>query len=256
MLYCGFTFFNELDLLEIMLQELWDVVDRFILVESTRTFSGQEKELHYATNKYRFQQWWPKLHHVIVHDMPLGVDSWTRERHQRNAIGWGLVGCRPSDRVLLCDADEIADPKLVADCKPSMHEVVRFQMKHYIGYFDCRWNDETSWARIMTYEHLNFLGGPEIAMKNTHPDRILYQAGWHFSYMGGEDHVIEKLGAYSHQEYNTPPYTTPGYFKQCLLTGVDPLHGDSGVKPIDSLAELPVTVVRNKARYKDYFLRP
>ena len=94
MLYCGFTFFNELDILEILLQELWPVVDRFILVESTRTFSGNPKNLHYALNRYRFQPWWSKIHHIIVYDMPLDGDSWARERHQRNAIGWGLIGCR------------------------------------------------------------------------------------------------------------------------------------------------------------------
>jgi len=39
-IYDTFIFSNELDLLEIRLHVLGDVVDYFVLVESTRTFSG------------------------------------------------------------------------------------------------------------------------------------------------------------------------------------------------------------------------
>jgi beta-1,4-mannosyl-glycoprotein beta-1,4-N-acetylglucosaminyltransferase len=36
-----FTFFNELDLLEIRLHELAPVVDRFVIAESPVTFTGR-----------------------------------------------------------------------------------------------------------------------------------------------------------------------------------------------------------------------
>ena len=39
MIIDSFIFFNELDLLELRLKELWDVVDRFVLDESTRLHS-------------------------------------------------------------------------------------------------------------------------------------------------------------------------------------------------------------------------
>ena len=140
--------------------------------------------------------------------------------------------------------------------QPGEAESIRFKMRHYIGYFDCRWNDETSWARVMTYEHLQRLGGPEIAMKNCHPDTILENTGWHFSYMGGDNSVISKLQAYSHQEFNKPPFTDPGYFRQCLLTGTGPLHADHCVKLLESLDELPETIKNNKDDYAHHFLSP
>lgn len=49
-----FTFFNELDVLEIRLRELDGVVDRFVLVEATLTHQGKPKPLLYAENKERF----------------------------------------------------------------------------------------------------------------------------------------------------------------------------------------------------------
>ncbi len=41
MIYDCFTFFNELDLLEIRLNVLRDVVDRFVLVEAGETHTGK-----------------------------------------------------------------------------------------------------------------------------------------------------------------------------------------------------------------------
>jgi len=65
-----FAFFNELDLLEIRLNELDPVVDKFILVESTRTFQKQFKPLYFNENKERFKKFLPKIEHVIVDHFP------------------------------------------------------------------------------------------------------------------------------------------------------------------------------------------
>src|SRR4030042_2627609 len=100
-IYDCFPFHNELDLLEVRLHELYDVVDYFVLSESTRTHSGQFKPLYYKMNKPRFERFKDKIIHVIVDDMPVtpeeikrvrsSVDSWvsgdiqgdnwTRERY-------------------------------------------------------------------------------------------------------------------------------------------------------------------------------
>jgi beta-1,4-mannosyl-glycoprotein beta-1,4-N-acetylglucosaminyltransferase len=46
-IYDCFPFFNELDILEIRLNELYDVVDYFVLVESRCSFSNNPKLLFY-----------------------------------------------------------------------------------------------------------------------------------------------------------------------------------------------------------------
>jgi beta-1,4-mannosyl-glycoprotein beta-1,4-N-acetylglucosaminyltransferase len=43
-----FWFFDELELLDLRLHELADVVDRFVLVEATTTFSGAAKPLSFG----------------------------------------------------------------------------------------------------------------------------------------------------------------------------------------------------------------
>src|SRR5580704_5860153 len=55
MIYDCFTFFDELELLELRLHELGNVVDKFVLVEATKTHSNKSKPLHYQKNRGLFQ---------------------------------------------------------------------------------------------------------------------------------------------------------------------------------------------------------
>lgn len=41
----AFPFYNELDMLEFRLKELWDTVDHFVLVEATVSYVGNPKPL-------------------------------------------------------------------------------------------------------------------------------------------------------------------------------------------------------------------
>ena len=53
-IYDCFNFFNELDLLEIRLNTLYDIVDYFVIIESNLTHSGEVKPFYYEDNKSRF----------------------------------------------------------------------------------------------------------------------------------------------------------------------------------------------------------
>ena len=69
MIFDCFTFFNELDILEIRLNEMAPMVDRFVLVEARKTFQGADKPLYFDQNKARFTPFLDKIEHVIV-DFP------------------------------------------------------------------------------------------------------------------------------------------------------------------------------------------
>ena len=63
--HLDFLFFNEIDLLKLRLKELNDVVNHFVLVESTRTFSNKEKPLFYDKNKGIFEKYHDKIIHLV-----------------------------------------------------------------------------------------------------------------------------------------------------------------------------------------------
>ena len=115
MVYDCFIFNDELELLEIRLNELSPVVDRFVLVEGDKTLSGRPKPLHFADHRQRFAEFSDRIVHLTITGdaWPDGHDSWTREWHQRNQIQAALEGCRLQDLIIISDADEIAHPDAV-----------------------------------------------------------------------------------------------------------------------------------------------
>lgn len=61
MIYDCFPFFNELDVLEIRLNVLYDTVDYFVITEADKTHTGRHKEYIFEQNKDRFANFWTKL---------------------------------------------------------------------------------------------------------------------------------------------------------------------------------------------------
>ena len=81
MLIDAFTFYNELDLLEIRLHELRGVADAFVLVEAGETFSGKPKPLVFRENRERFAGF--PIHYLRIEAFPAELtDAWARERYQ------------------------------------------------------------------------------------------------------------------------------------------------------------------------------
>ena len=68
--YDCFNFFNELDILEMRLNILYDYVDYFVIVESSVTHTGLEKEYFFENNKERFSKFMDKIIHFKVTDTP------------------------------------------------------------------------------------------------------------------------------------------------------------------------------------------
>ena len=78
-----FTFYNELEILELRLEELYDVVDLFILVEAEKTHKGENKRFIFEENKWRFEKWIDKIINVKAY-YPSNIDDpWSREKFVR-----------------------------------------------------------------------------------------------------------------------------------------------------------------------------
>jgi beta-1,4-mannosyl-glycoprotein beta-1,4-N-acetylglucosaminyltransferase len=112
LLFDCFTFFNELDILELRLAELSGVVDHFVIAEGTKTFRGEPKPLHFEKNARRFQKYLSKIRHIVIDDEPPECRSaWDREHWSRQALMRGLQDAAPDDYVMISDVDEIPRPE-------------------------------------------------------------------------------------------------------------------------------------------------
>jgi beta-1,4-mannosyl-glycoprotein beta-1,4-N-acetylglucosaminyltransferase len=109
-----FLFDGELGLLQHRLEETYELVDYFVLVEATRTYRNQPKPLVFAEHRRQFAWAATKIRSVALDG--LGGPGLTPREHaaiQRNAILLGLRDAVADDIVLILDADEIPSRELL-----------------------------------------------------------------------------------------------------------------------------------------------
>ena len=226
MVYDCFSFFNELDLLEIRLNTLDKVVDKFILVESTLTHTGNHKPLYYKVNKDRFSQFSDRIIHIVVDDFPSFPEAtpremaWIRENWQRNAIMRGIPkDANDDDYLIISDLDEIPKPEAVK--KAMLHDGVShlflsmfYYFVNYKNFYDPIW---TRGPQILPLKCFRLSISPDMlifpidpranngttpsVIRFLKPSHIIKNAGWHFSCCGGISAVKAKyLAVAPHSE--------------------------------------------------------
>jgi beta-1,4-mannosyl-glycoprotein beta-1,4-N-acetylglucosaminyltransferase len=249
MIYDCIPFFNELDLLELRMEELGDVVDRFVIVEATVTHAGTPKPLLFAENRARFEPWASRIIHVVVNDMPPGPDPWARERYQRDAIARGLTAAQQGDAIIVSDADEIPSADAVRRWRQG-HDARQFTQLFCYYWMNCVGG---FWAgsRIVPFHQLHRFAGMSALRHTDLPS--LDNGGWHFSFLGGADAIRAKLAAYAHQDLNTPRYNAEVYLAAVTSLGLD-LFGRGGMdfdfRDVDH--RFPAAVSRHPERYRRY----
>lgn len=200
MIYDVFMFFNELELLEIRLNALGDFVDKFVLIESTHTYSGIPKPLYFRENKKRFTKWLKKIHVITIEENYPEQDPKQRDTWQRNSICKELKEMtRPQDIMLYSDADEIIDVQAVWDYDVRLG-IMGLEM--YFAYFYLnaevighRWVD----AKIFPAKLLEHATMWDIRYFDAVKfQRMIRNAGWHFSWMGGAERIALKAKSFGH----------------------------------------------------------
>jgi beta-1,4-mannosyl-glycoprotein beta-1,4-N-acetylglucosaminyltransferase len=230
-LFDCFTFFNELDLLEIRLETLDSVVDFFVIVEASITYRADPKPLYFELNKQRFAKFLPKIRHIIVDDLPTekGFDqNWQRETLQRAALERGLADASDEDIIMLSDLDEIPSPGKIREAVTLRGTLRVFHMRFFSYFANCESHPGNAyWVGTGMTEYRLAKGRFEYVLKKlpTHlrlrPDaslrkrfsmrlkeasifltrglkiRRIRNSGHHFSWLGGAEKVLQKRGAIS-----------------------------------------------------------
>lgn len=241
--YDCFAFFNELDLLEIRLEELYEVVDVFVLVEATKTFQGGPKPLYFRENSQRFAKWADKIRVITVDHYPSFWAKFRKPRpfdlddHQKEQIRQGLHDAKPDDVVIVSDLDEIpmAD-KVRAYCQKPGIKVFEQRLYYYFLDLECNHFDlgGGSWkfqynragrgywrgTVMLSFKDLKTIQKARMERGFERANTVVIEdGGWHFSYLGGIEKIIEKLQSYAHNEHNTSDYTRGEYVRQAVQTG-------------------------------------
>ena len=270
-----FSVFNELDLLEIRLNVLWNVVDKFVFTEATMTHTGKPKPLYYEESKARFAKYADKIIHIVVDDFPEPPDyytpqqvTWMREDWQRNAVKRALKGVAgPDDLIMISDVDEIPSPEAVHRCIDNDGVTVFEQLLsnyylNFVSYTTPVWRgtkaakykvfcDPDTYAKMKPSKYVDEVtnrGATASRLRHVHPDHRIKKAGWHFSYLGGAKEIVRKIGSIA-VEYSNANNNSEQWVADVIEKGLDINHCGRRffIVPLDE--RFPEYLLKNRDKY-------
>lgn len=246
MIIDAFTFFNEIDILEARLDYLYDTVDYFVIVESNVSHSGKPKPFYYLENQNKFARFKNKIfYHPFIFDKSqsdLDFDEvltetknesahWAVERAQREHISTCMSKFPDDAFVMISDADEIPNKAAINFAKqhliPSVSCAALLQSMFYYDLSHMKagtWPGTVFTTTAKVKEH-----GTQWFRDNRFNNALvphIQSAGWHLSYFGGVDKIIEKIENFAHQEFNKTDYKDSDKISQAITNGTD-LYGRS-----------------------------
>lgn len=261
-IYDCFTFYNEFDLLDLRIAEMYDHVDYMVLVEANHTFQNEPKHFNF---KHRMKEYehLDKLIYIGVEDMPLSPDPWTNERHQRDSIMLALDEAADDDLIIISDIDEILRPSTIAQLRQGTSQIYGFRLplfnfkyNYMLVTQDCYsvWNGAIKKGLLESPEDfrrqrhtLNTLGW----QYSDSTVSIIEHAGWHFTYLGGDDFARNKIRSFAHADDNRPEVLNQIDVEESIRRGrgIKLDNGDYLFKPVKIDDYLPITIVNNQDTY-------
>jgi beta-1,4-mannosyl-glycoprotein beta-1,4-N-acetylglucosaminyltransferase len=263
MIYDCFSFFNELDVLEIRLNTLNAVVDKFIIVEAPWTHTGKPKPLYFNENRQRFATFLDKIIHIVASEPPVSntaterENAWIRENWQRNEIAKGLTEAKPDDMLIIADLDEIPDPNtidFIIKNNTYKKNILNLNLRCYAFFLNNHCVSSPKWSggpQVISYA--KFIN-PESYLNHTFTEatpreaniipsatlirfakikKEINNAGWHLSSMGGVDAIKKKMCSIAEFDFEKAQKTNfitqrinagKGVFGKCDRYMPEPLH--------------------------------
>ncbi len=269
MTYDLFYFFQELDLLEIRLNILDPYVDKFVIIECTKTFSGSTKPLYYELNKERFAKWHHKIIHYVTTDAPddqnspcdkeilktamessncIGPFYWKREFYIKECAKKALVGLHDDDIVYISDLDEIWNPEL--NIQFTETGIYRPIQKNYMYWLNNRSDkDWHGWTGTVATRYRNIKDACLNHLRTHGKTECieLENGGWHFTYQGGYEGARKKIEESNHPEYIGVLPMLAKYVSE------NRDYRGRGFKQWKDDSGLPKYLLENKEKYKHLF---
>jgi beta-1,4-mannosyl-glycoprotein beta-1,4-N-acetylglucosaminyltransferase len=257
MIYDCFTFFNELDLLEIRLNVLSPVVDKFVLVEADKTFTNENKPFYFEENKKRYESFLDRIIHIKINEYSFEYNSaWDMEYYQRNKISEGLKNCVFDDIILISDLDEIANPYEIVKYKNGIYGKGLFALRQLIFYYFLNYQKVITKyscrSKIITYSTYIAENWTPQNIRMGKNNGVIKNGGWHFSWLGGYEAIKYKIKSFSHQELDNEKYVNDGIIRK-IEKGhtLSDKKSDRFVPVIIKYGAFPKYIVDNQSKYKD-----
>ena len=224
-----FMYFDEEVVLEVRLNTLDKYVDYFVIVESSFTHKGDNKNLMFNHNK--FEKFKNKIIYLVYDKQPKGIEAVNendsedeksrkyilnaalRENGQRNFIQNGLNKAENNDIILISDVDEIPNLSEV-NFNNISEKIIMFHQDMFYYKFDLKipnllWTGtrgcrkkyllSPQWLRnVKDRKYFPFRIDILFSEKKYSSIKFISNGGWHFSNIKTAEEIEHKLKSYLH----------------------------------------------------------
>jgi hypothetical protein len=197
-------------LLDLRFHDLYDIVDKFIIVEYPFGFRRQPTPMYFGDNKSQFEEFKDKYIHI--------VDNYTYPNQQGLQLLWNRKAapilmqilnsiCDDDSFVIACDSDAVITSRAFEGIDLSRQ--TQFILGWGLYWMNCfthqsghAWTISAPWWIIKKVTLMKMVGyvepGQDVQVI-TAP-----RTGYHWAKLGGVDKVYENNYGYPHQELITP----------------------------------------------------
>ena len=263
-------YFDEDLVLDMRFNILNNYVDQFVIAESTKDHTGKDKKLNFDIKN--FSKFKEKITYIIVEDMPTNLKfykkNWPvhhlRDQHQRNALSRGYKNSNDDDLIMISDIDEIPNPNKIKlfDVK---NKYACFMQKNFQSKINLLNISDKYWmgTKIIVKKYLKF---PQWLrnIKTSKPPfwkfykprqpQLIYDGGWHFSFLKKPEGISKKIKSYSHSEYNKTIYTDEKKIEERVKSRTDIFDRNFKYEKIHIDDTFPKYILENINKYKDWII--
>ena len=224
-----FMYFDEEVVLDVRLNTLDKYVDYFVIVESSFTHKGDNKNLMFNHNK--FEKFKNKIIYLVYDKQPKGIEvvnendsegeksrkyilnAALRENGQRNFIQNGLNKAEDNDIILISDVDEMPNLSEV-NFNNISEKIIMFHQDMFYYKFDLKipnllWTGtkgcrkkyllSPQWLRnVKDRKYFPFRIDILFSEKKYSSIKFISNGGWHFSNIKTAEEIEYKLKSYLH----------------------------------------------------------
>ena len=264
-------YFDEDLVLDFRLNILKDHVNNFVIAEATKDHTGRDKKLNFDINN--FSKFKDRINYLIVDDLPMNIKSFKknwpvhhlRDQHQRNALTRGYKNCNDDDLIMISDIDEIPNPDKIKEFKIN-NKYACFMQKNFQSKINLLNVSDKYWMGTKIIQKKN-LKSPQwlrnIKTSKTafwkfykpRQPQLIYDGGWHFSFLKKPSGISKKIQSYAHSEYNIPEFTDEKKIEERIKLGKDIFDRNYKYEKVNLDSSFPKYILENLKKFENWIIK-
>ncbi len=269
-------FMNEIELLLVRLEELYDYVDYFVIVQSEITVQDGSIQPFFGSfekNQHLFEKYKDKIHVFnLKKDMMSEICDYS-PIPRRNAIFETLRGAvgqipnlNPNDLVIFGDADEIPNRETIKLLKNTElgllknGEIKVLQLDLFYFFFNyLLTNNKWNGLKVLNLNTFLNTEGIYVNIRQAHDwdskyiNNAIKNSGWHYSYFGGVENIQHKMRSLC--DHSTREVMSYEEILKSMESGKDLFGRNDHIWKIvnPKNLHLPVALKNQPQKYDQYF---